>query len=232
MRLLVSSMLLASLFSCQRAVSRTSAENAKNGFLALGDSYTIGESVDAADRWPVQLARMLREKGAEVADPQIIAATGWTTDELSAAMNAAEQRGELHGPFRMVALLIGVNNQFRGRGLDEFRRQFRDLCKRAVALAGDKAAHVFVVSIPDYGVTPFAASSDGAKIGRQIDQFNAVCHEEAGALGVTFVDITPISRKAAGDASLIAGDGLHPSGKMYKQWAEEILSEAQRAWRD
>ena len=206
----------------------TAAENAKNGYLALGDSYTIGESVDAAGRWPAQLAGMLREKGADVADPQIIATTGWTTDELSAGMDAAEPRG----PYRLVTLLIGVNNQFRGRDLADFRTQFRGLCKRAITLADNKPSRVIVVSIPDYGVTPFAASSDRAKIARAIDAFNAVCKEEAAGLGVTFVDITPISKNAATDGSLVADDGLHPSGKMYRLWSEKILPEAQRALKE
>ena len=228
MRLFLSTIVLASLLGCQRASPRPPAENAKNGFLALGDSYTIGESVDAADRWPVQLARMVREKGADVADPQIIATTGWTTDELSAGMDAAAPKA----PYRLVTVLIGVNNQFRGRDIVEFRTQFRAQCKRAVTLAGEKPSRVIVVSIPDYGVTPFAASSDRGKISRQIDAFNAGCHEEVTALGIAFVDITGISKKAADDRSLIADDGLHPSGKMYRQWAEKILPEAQRALKE
>lgn len=228
MRLFISSILLAGLLGCQRADPRSPAENAKNGYLALGDSYTIGESVGAGDRWPVQLVRMLRERGVDVADPQIIATTGWTTGELSAGIDAADPRG----PYRLVTLLIGVNNQFRGRDIAEFRGQFRGLCQRAIALAGGKPSRVVVVSIPDYGVTPFAANSDRAKIAAQIDAFNAVCREEAIALKAAFVDITAISKKAAADRTLIADDGLHPSGKMYREWAEKILAEAQKALQD
>jgi lysophospholipase L1-like esterase len=194
-------------------------------FLALGDSYTIGESVAASERWPVQLARMLRDQGLDVADPQVVATTGWTTDELSAGMDEARPAG----PYRLVTLLIGVNNQFRGRGLEEFRTQFRGLLARAIALAGDKPSRVVVVSIPDYGVTPFGASRDPARIGRQIDAFNAVCRAEAGRAGAAFVDITPGSRDAAADPSLVAPDGLHPSGKMYRRWAEQALPAARRA---
>jgi len=204
---------------------RPAEKPSANRFLALGDSYTIGESVSADERWPVQLAMQLRGKGVDIGDPRIIATTGWTTDELSAGVDAAKPAG----PYRLVTLLIGVNNQYRGRGVDEFRTQFRDLLARAVALAEGKPARVIVVSIPDYGVTPFAASSDRAKIGRAIDEFNAVCKEEATKGGAAFVDITPGSRKAADDRSLVADDGLHPSGKMYGQWVEQILPVAQKA---
>jgi lysophospholipase L1-like esterase len=225
MRLFALSIFISSLLGCGRSEPIPARSNSKNLFLALGDSYTIGESVDPQDRWPVQLARMLREKGADVADPQIIATTGWTTDELSAGMDAATPRG----PYRLVTLLIGVNNQYRGRDVGEFRTQFRALLSRAVALAGNKPSRVIVVSIPDYGVTPFAASSDREKIARSIAAFNSVCREESTTAGATFVDITPISRDAANDGSLVADDGLHPSGKMYHQWSQKILPEAQRA---
>jgi lysophospholipase L1-like esterase len=197
-------------------------------FLALGDSYTIGESVDEADRWPYQLARALRAKGVDVADPQIIATTGWTTDELSAGMDRAKPEG----PYRLVTLLIGVNNQYRGRPLEEYRGQFVQLLERAVKLAGDKASRVVVVSIPDYGVTPFAANMDRAKVGREIDAFNAAAAEEAKKRGAAFVDITPGSRAAATDRSLVADDGLHPSGKMYGRWAAQVLPTAGKALRE
>jgi len=212
---------IAVLLSGCRPVEKPSA----NRFLALGDSYTIGESVESNQRWPVQLAGQLRDKGVDVGAPEIIATTGWTTDELSAGMDATKPAG----PYRLVTLLIGVNNQFRGRGIDEFRTQFRALLARAIVLAEGKPWRVIVVSIPNYGVTPFAASSDRPKIAREIDTFNAVCREEAVRAGAAFVDITPGSRKAADDPSLVADDGLHPSGKMYRQWAEQILPVAQKA---
>lgn len=194
-------------------------------FLALGDSYTIGESVDEADRWPNQLARLLREKGPDVGDPQLIATTGWTTDELSAGMDQAKPRG----PYRLVTLLIGVNDQYRGRGVEAFRPGFAGLLDRAIKLAGDRAGRVVVVSIPDYGVTPFAAGGDRAKIAREIDAYNAVCKAEAERRGAAFVDITPGSRAAADDRALVAEDGLHPSAKMYRQWVEAILPAARKA---
>jgi lysophospholipase L1-like esterase len=198
---------------------------ASNPFLALGDSYTIGQSVPASERWPVQLAAALRAEGVSVDDPQIIARTGWTTDELSAGIDAAE----LRGPYHLVTLLIGVNNQFRGRDINEFRTQFRELLKRAVDFAGGMPSRVIVVSIPDWGVTPFAEGRDRGQIGREIDAFNGVCREEAVHDGAAFVDITPGSRKAADDATLVADDGLHPSGKMYRQWVEQILPVARQA---
>jgi lysophospholipase L1-like esterase len=189
-------------------------------FLALGDSYTIGESVAEADRWPNQLARALK-----VPQPEIIAKTGWTTDELDAAIDKANP----HGPYSLVTLLIGVNNQYRGRDEEQYRREFAALLQRAIAFAGGNAQHVIVVSIPDWGVTPFAANRDRAKIGREIDQFNAINREETLRAKAHYADITPESRGAATDPSLVAGDGLHPSAKMYAQWVALIEPEARGA---
>lgn len=183
-------------------------------YLALGDSYTIGESVAVADRYPVQLARELK-----LGEPEIIAKTGWTTDELNAAIDKADP----HGPYDLVTLLIGVNNQYRGRSADEYRTQFTALLQRAIGFAGGKTKNVVVISIPDWGVTPFAKDRDRAKIGREIDQFNAINREEALRAGARYVDITPFSRRAANDASLVAPDGLHPSGKMYSEWTRMIV---------
>ena len=195
--------------------------------LSLGDSYTIGEAVNAADRWPVRLAVRLREKGIAADDPLIIARTGWTTDELDRAIDAAP----LDGEFDLVTLLIGVNNQYRGRSSDDYRSQFRGLLDRAISNAGGRASRVLVVSIPDWGVTPFAADSgrDVVRIGREIDAFNAVCRDEASRAGARFVDVTAISRRARNEWELIAGDGLHPSGAMYEEWAREILPVALEA---
>jgi lysophospholipase L1-like esterase len=146
-------------------------------FLALGDSYTIGESVAVADRWPNQLAAQLRKDGVEMADPEIIARTGWTTDELSSAIDAAKPKG----PYALVTLLIGVNNQYRGRDAEQYRKEFAALLHRAIAFAGGDPKRVVVVSIPDWGVTPFAANRDRAKIGAEIDHFNAINTEEPNA---------------------------------------------------
>jgi len=190
------------------------------GFLALGDSYTIGEGVAPGERWPVQLAARLRGESVDVADPQIVATTGWTTDELSAAMDA----GTFVPRYDLVTLLIGVNDQYRGRPLDEYRRQFRDLLQRAIELAEAKPAHMIVVSIPDWGVTPFAAleGRERARIGREIDVFNAVASAETGNAGAAWVDVTSISRRAESREELV-GDGLHPSGAQYARWTGAIL---------
>jgi len=189
-------------------------------YLALGDSYTIGESVAESDRFPVQLARSLG-----LHEPQIIAKTGWTTDELNAAIDKANPQGT----YGLVTLLIGVNNQYRGRDAEQYRREFVGLLDRAIAFAGGNPSHVVVVSIPDWGVTPFAANRDRAKIANEIDHFNAINREETLRAKARYVDITPVSRRAANDASLVAGDGLHPSGAMYAEWVKLILPEAQAA---
>jgi lysophospholipase L1-like esterase len=191
-------------------------------FLALGDSYTIGESVDERERWPVQLAGMLRGQEIDIADPVIIARTGWTTDELDAAIDRENPRE----PFDLVSLLIGVNNQYRERGKEEYREQFKRLLQRAIRFAGGGSSHVIVLSIPDWGVMPFAEGRDRKKIAQEIDNFNAINREETERSGAHYVDVIPLSRDAASDMSLIASDGLHPSGKMYEEWAKLALPQA------
>lgn len=195
--------------------------------LALGDSYTIGEGVPEADRWPVRLAAMLRARGLSVAAPKIIARTGWTTDELSAGIDAARPGSA----YDLVTLLIGVNNQYRGRSDEEYREQFRALLERAIALAEGEgeASRVVVVSIPDWGVTPFAGGRDRAAISHAIDRFNAVNREETSRAGAHYADVTPLSRREAADASLVAADGLHPSATMYASWLDVILPIVLRA---
>ena len=187
-------------------------------YLALGDSYTIGESVPAEGRWPAQLAAMLRTEGKALAEPTILATTGWTTDELSAAMDGAG----FAPSYDLVSLLIGVNNQYRGRSTDNYREEFRALLQRAIVLAGARASRVLVLSIPDWGVTPFAHGSgrDVLRIADELDTYNAIAREEAARQGAHWVDITPISRQHPG---LLAGDGLHPSAAQYALWAEAAL---------
>ncbi|HVZ78266.1 MAG TPA: SGNH/GDSL hydrolase family protein [Gemmatimonadaceae bacterium] len=192
-------------------------------FLALGDSYSIGEAVAEGHRWPVQLAHALRAQGVDLADPTIVAQTGWTTDELSAGITQAG----VTGPYDLVTLLIGVNNQYRGRSLDEYDVEFRALLDRALLFAGHRPSHVIVLSIPDWGVTPFAEGRDRAQVAAEIDAFNAVNHARAREAGCHYVDVTPVSRQAATDSSLVASDGLHPSGAMYAQWAALVLPVAQ-----
>jgi lysophospholipase L1-like esterase len=195
-------------------------------YLALGDSYTIGEGVEEAGRWPMQLARALREEGIALGDPRIIATTGWTTDELSAAMDAAEPLGGLD----FVSLLIGVNNQYRGRPLEEYCAQFDALLVRAVQLAGDEPGRVLVLSIPDWGVTPFAAASgrDRDAIARELDACNAAALALCAARGIAFVDIAPVSRARGAEPGMLADDGLHPSAAMYAQWTRLALPVARR----
>lgn len=189
-------------------------------YLALGDSYTIGESVEPALNFPNQLTDHLNKNGLVVNPPKIIARTGWTTREL---ISAIENSGVIN-KFDFVTLLIGVNNQYRGESEEIYRKEFKELLNIAVAYTDGNKSHVFVVSIPDWGVTPFARSSgrDQGKIGREIDGFNAIARQEAEVLGVGFTDITPGSRLAASDEALIASDGLHPSAKMYKNWVGAV----------
>lgn len=196
-------------------------------FLALGDSYTIGEGVSLEEGWPAQLARRLRSTGAALADPEIIATTGWTTDELAQAIEAAT----LRAPYDLVTLLIGVNDQYRGRGADEFERRFRPLLQRAVTLAGESAQRVVVISIPDWSVTPFAAEDARGRpaIAAEIDRFNLIVRNEAAGARAGFVDITPSTRAAAADRTLLAPDGLHPSATMHARWVEHVVPAARRA---
>ncbi len=187
-------------------------------YLALGDSYTIGESVSENERWPNQLAGMLAEKDIQT-DVTIIARTGWTTAELWDGIQANPPQGT----YDLVSLLIGVNNQYRGYSLDEYREQFRFLLTKSIEYAGGDANRVFVVSIPDWGVTPFAADRDRDQIAKDIDAFNSVNRAETESAGAHYLDITPTSRQALEDPALTAVDGLHPSGKMYKLWVEQAF---------
>lgn len=199
-------------------------------YLALGDSYTIGEGVAADARWPVLLARALRDGGVAIDDPRIIATTGWTTDELSAAMDAAEPLGD----WDFVTLLIGVNNQYRRRGLDEYRAQFEALLHHAIVLAGGRCERVLVLSIPDWGATRFGADSgrDLAQVSRELDAFNDAARESSARHGVAFVDIAPVSRARGGEPAMQADDGLHPSAAMHALWLQAALPVAQRLLSD
>jgi len=189
-------------------------------FLALGDSYTIGEGVEASGRWPSQLAARL---GLDA--PEIVAQTGWTTDELGAAMDAHEFRP----PYALVTLLIGVNNQYRGRDLASYRGEFTQLLQRAIELAGDKPRHVVVVSIPDWGITPFARGRDAHAIAREIDAYNAANREIAANSHAHYADVTGISRDRGEREDMLVGDGLHPSAAMYTRWLDAILPATQAA---
>ena len=184
-------------------------------YLALGDSYTIGQSVTIDQRFPYQTRTLLANQGLQLKQPDIIATTGWTTGNLlSTLVNNPPSNN-----YDVVSLLIGVNNQYQGRSQDEYRIQFTDLLNKAVTYAGGRKNRVFVLSIPDYSVTPFAQNSDTARIAREINEFNQINKEITTLAGITYLDITPISREARTDASLTAPDGLHPSGKQYSRWA-------------
>jgi lysophospholipase L1-like esterase len=193
------------------------------GYLALGDSYTIGESVAAEERYPVLAMQGSGMPGL----PDIIATTGWTTGDLLTAL--ADQKPA--SGYQVVSLLIGVNNQYQGRSQSEYREQFTSLLQTAIRLAGDRPAHVIVLSIPDYSVTPFARSRDTTLIAAQIDSFNLINHAVALQYGVTWLDVTTESRKAVADPSLIAADGLHFSGKEYGIWAARMAPVMKELWK-
>lgn len=196
-------------------------------FLALGDSYTVGQSVSAEERWPERLVSLLAERGVALAAPRVIARTGWTTADLGRAL-AAERPA---GPFDLVTLMIGVNDEFQGRGLESYERGFGALLTQAVGLAGGEPRRVLVLSIPDYGVTPFArrAGLDAREVAAEVDRFNAVARAATQRAGAHWVDFTPASRRAAADAELLARDGLHPSGKLHAEWAALVVPAALEA---
>lgn len=184
--------------------------------LCLGDSYTIGERVAPEDAFPSQVVLQLHLRGIYFYKPTIIATTGWTTDEL---MSAVEQ-ANITDTYDIVTLLIGVNNQYRGRDAEEYRQQFVALLQKAISFSRVGPKSVVVMSIPDWGATPFAEGRNREQIAADIDQFNAINREESVKHSVHYIDVTAISRRGLNDPSLLTDDGLHPSAKMYRQWAE------------
>ncbi len=186
--------------------------------LALGDSYTIGESVPLHESFPYQTLQLLRQNGLHFHAPEIVAQTGWTTFEL------AEQilHTKLDEHYDFVTLLIGVNNQYRGLSAEDYKTDFEFLVKKAIHLADEKNNHVIVLSVPDWGVTPFAKGKDAKKIASAIDAFNAVNKNISVQHKVHYVDVTKSTREATGDSSLLAVDGLHYSAKEYAKWAKEV----------
>lgn len=193
-------------------------------YLALGDSYTIGEGVGADERWPERLAALLRAQGVAVDAPEIVARTGWTTGELMAGIDRAAPSGR----FDLVSLLIGVNNQYRELDIAAYRGDFRALLERAAAFAGGEARRVLVLSIPDWSVAPFAQGRDRVRIATEIDRFNAINRQETEARGARYVDVTKASRAVPGPWTEppFAPDGLHPSGGMHAEWARLALPHA------
>jgi lysophospholipase L1-like esterase len=185
--------------------------------LTLGDSYTIGEGVPLFDGYPYQTVQLLRKQGYAFAAPEIVARTGWTTDELNNAMGNTR----LLSSYDFVTLLIGVNDQYRGRRSGEYSAGFPGLLRQAIQLAAGRADHVFVLSIPDWGVSPFAAGRNKAPIAREIDEFNNTARRVAAEYGVAFIDITSHSRT---EGQPFAPDGLHPAGQQYRFWAERLAA--------
>ena len=191
-------------------------------YLALGDSYTKGEGVPYEESYPALLTTRLKDKGYDVQELRVIAQTGWTTDDLKNAIKRANPSNQ----YGLVSLLIGVNNQFQSKSIEEYEKEFRELLLNAIELAGGQKDKVFVVSIPDYGITPFGKSNQ-AFISRQIELFNAVNKKVTDNYQVKYFNITPISRDAEQNADLLCRDGLHPSGSMYKQWVNLMIREVE-----
>lgn len=198
--------------------NNTPVDTTLKTYLALGDSYTIGQSVLPAARFPAQTVELLRQSNINIKDPLYKATTGWTTIDLMAAINAAS----LKPPYDAVSLLIGVNDQYQTRDTTNYRARFTQLLNKSILLAGNRPSRVFVLSIPDYSVTPFVSASLKGQISREIDQFNAINRQVTERKNVAYIDITPGSREGATNALLIAHDNLHPSGTEYSKWAASL----------
>jgi lysophospholipase L1-like esterase len=205
---------------CETPVSQYQKSKTKKmyTFLALGDSYTIGEQVHVHENFPYQTVNFLKKNQIEVADPVIIAKTGWTTDELAEAI----REHNISEKFSFVSLLIGVNNQYRGRPVENYREEFSQLLDQAIGFADGHNKNVFVLSIPDWGVTPFAAEQDRQKVAKEIDEYNAACKEISLAHQCHFLEITGSTRDNGQAKEYLAGDGLHPSAKEYAIWAQKL----------
>ncbi len=212
--ILISVLSLTTLMTPLSDIKAQDEEEDTKTYLALGDSYTIGESVSESERWPVQLAARSVGAGIAMTTPKIIARTGWRTDEL---IEAIENDKELAERYDLVSLLIGVNNQYQGKTVESFAPEFEQLLKTAIKLAGNNARNVIVLSIPDYGKTPFGAEKE-KEIAEAINTYNKVSRDICKKYKVRYFNITPISRKAKSDPELVADDDLHPSGKMYREW--------------
>jgi lysophospholipase L1-like esterase len=206
------------LFSSSAMAQLIIEDNIK--FLALGDSYTIGESVTTNERWPVQLMDSLSARGLDYVESKILATTGWRTDNLAEAIRHAKIKTE----YTLVSLLIGVNNLYQGKSVESYKPEFEALLEMAIKIAGGRKSRVFVVSIPDYGYTPFG-KKDQPAISKGIDEYNAVNESIARKMNVKYYNITDISRRGLAEPDLVAFDGLHPSGKMYSEWIKLILTD-------
>jgi len=187
-------------------------------YLALGDSYTIGEAIELHVSFPYQVVQLLRKKGYNFFAPEIIAKTGWTTDELTEGF----RNYEFLPKYDFISLLIGVNNQYRGREVIEYKQQFEELVKKAIELTHGRKDRVFIISIPDWSVTPFAKENDVEKISKEIDVFNSVNKAISIQYKVQYIEITSDSREAKEFPALVSKDKLHPSAIAYSKWAEKI----------
>ena len=229
MKILIYFIITFSLLSCKSTdLSEPMSNTTPLSYLALGDSYTIGEGVPENDRYPVQLVTELKNEGkVNFSAPQIIAKTGWTVDELDAGINAASIKSE---GYDLVTLLIGVNNQYRGRPVADFEKEFEAMLQRAIEFARGKKEHVVVISIPDWGVTPFAVNrkSDQAKVAKEIDVYNAAKEAVCSKHKITYIDITEDYRVIGARSEMVVEDQLHPSGIVYARWTEKILTEVQK----
>lgn len=203
----------------QMSVTKNNHTQPAKTFLALGDSYTIGSGVEQYESWPFQLSDALIQRGFLMDEPQIIARNGWTTQDLAQGIQQADFRED----YDLVTLLIGVNDQYRGYSVEGYRQRFNELLKIAVDFSGSQPARVVVLSMPDWGVTPFADDRDRSLVALQIDEYNRANQQEALKAGVNYVDVTAISRLAADQPDLLAPDRLHPSAKMYALWIEKLL---------
>lgn len=199
----------------------SNSEEMNYSFLAMGDSYTIGEGVEEEESWPVQLVERLRRRDFKMAYPKIVARTGWTTSDL---IREVEEEIDVHRNFDLVSILIGVNNQYQKKSLSDFEEELREIFRKAINHSKRRERGVFAMSIPDYGVTPFG-TENADQIGRDINEFNRVIRKVADEYDIDFFYITPISREAATNPQLIAADSLHPSKVMYRYWVDEIIDE-------
>ena len=213
--------ILLIIAACNAPRNTTISENMDYSYLALGDSYTIGEGVPLNEAWPVQLTEGLKQRGFKVAPPKIIARTGWTTRNL---ITNIESEIDVQRRFDLVSILIGVNNQYQGKPASEFEVELEEIFRKAINHSKTREQGVFALSIPDYGVTPFGARNADT-IAVQIDRFNAIVRRVAEQYNVDFYNITPISREALVNKTLVARDSLHPSGEMYRVWVDEIIED-------
>lgn len=220
-KILVLLFIVCALIGCNSSAKTTGLPSRDYSYLALGDSYTIGESVAENQRWPVQLVTRLRERGYNVAAPKIIARTGWTTRDL---IRNIESEINVQRDFDLVSILIGVNNQYQKRPVSEYETELREIFRKAVNHSKKLEKGVFALSIPDYGVTPYG-NTEAEIIAEEIDQYNAILRRIAAEFNVDLYNITPLSREAATNRTLIANDSLHPSAEMYSYWVNTIVQD-------